>query len=71
MTESGTKGLIVDSLAILSLWQIWKQRNAVVFNGNRRSEQAVFTMIKDECSLWVLAGGRGLRSLRIAHHFSE
>jgi hypothetical protein len=53
------------------LWQIWKQRNEVVFNGNRRSEQAVFIMIKDECSLWALAGGRDLGSFRIANHISE
>jgi hypothetical protein len=69
MTESGTRA--AHSLAILSLWQIWKQRNAVVFNGNRRSEQAVFIMIKDECSLWVSAGGRDLGSFRIANHISE
>ena len=48
MTESGTKA--AHSLTILRLWQIWKKRNAVVFNGERRSEQTTFTRIKDESS---------------------
>ena len=67
MTDRGTKA--AQSLAILTQWQIWKQRNAVVFNGNRKPEHAVFAEIKDECSTWIAAGKRVLSTLKIAQRF--
>lgn len=54
MTAEGTKA--AHTIAILSLWHIWKERNSRVFNGIRCAEQAVFTRIRDECSDWILAG---------------
>ena len=51
MTNDGTKA--AHFLAILTTWDIWKERNARVFNGNRSVEQAVFTRIRDECADWV------------------
>lgn len=63
MTAGGTK--VAHSIAILTLWHIWKERDARVFNGIRSLEQAVFTRIKDGCSDWV-SGGRVLSYLRIA-----
>jgi len=45
ITNDGTKA--AHSLAILTTWHIWKERNARVFNGNRGAEQ---TRIKDECA---------------------
>ena len=54
ITDKGTKA--AHSLSILTLWQVWKQRNAVILKGERKSEQAVFIEIKDECSTWAAAG---------------
>jgi len=56
--EETTKA--AHSIAILTLWHIWKQRNAIVFNGERCQEQAVFTWITDECLVWASAGERAL-----------
>lgn len=66
MIEGGTKP--AHSIAILTLWHIWKQRNATVFNGERISEQAVAIRIKDERLNWASAGGRALSYLRIEHY---
>jgi hypothetical protein len=43
------------SISILTLWHIWKERNARVFNRTRNSEQVVLTRIKDEFANWVSA----------------
>jgi hypothetical protein len=67
MIEGGTKA--AHSIAILTLWHLWKERNAVVFNGERSPEQAVATRIKDECLNWAMAGGRSLSYLRIEHYY--
>jgi hypothetical protein len=64
MTEVGTKA--AHSVAILSLWYIWKERSARVFNDSRCTEQAVFARIRDECYDWISAGGRVLSYIRIA-----
>lgn len=54
MTKRGTKA--AHSVAILTVWHIWKERNAIVFNRDRSSEHAVFAKIKEECSIWASAG---------------
>jgi hypothetical protein len=51
MMEGGTRD--APSLAILTLWHIWKERNFRAFNDMPSLEQAIFTRIKDECSDWV------------------
>ena len=61
VTREGTKA--AHSLTTLSLWCIWKQRNAVVFRESRRTAHAVSMEVKDVCSLWSMAGGRFLRPL--------
>ena len=54
MMEGGTRD--AHSLAILTLWHIWKERNVRVFNDITSLEQAVFTRKRDKCSDWVSAG---------------
>ena len=51
------------SLTILTLWGIWKQRNARVFRENAKPEHALFAEIKDACQLWAMAGGTFLKPL--------
>jgi hypothetical protein len=64
LTAGGTKE--AHSVAILTLWHIWKERNARVFNIARSTEQAVLTRIKDELSDWASARRGVLSSQRIA-----
>jgi hypothetical protein len=63
MTVGGNKE--AHSLAILTVWHIWKERNARVFNESSSGEQSVFTRTKDKCSDWASAGRRGLSFPRI------
>jgi hypothetical protein len=65
MTVGGNKE--AHSLAILTVWHIWKERNARVFNESSSGEQSVLNRIKDECSNWASARrrGQGLSFLRI------
>jgi hypothetical protein len=56
MTERGSK--MAHTLAILTLWCIWKHRNAAVFNASTSTVLQVVARIKDEASLWASAGGR-------------
>lgn len=60
-TDRGTKA--AHLIAILTLWHVRKERNARVFNEDRSMEQAVFTRIRDECSVWISAGGEYLATL--------
>lgn len=66
MIEKGTKA--AHSIAILTIWHIWKERNARVFNDSRSTELVVVNRIKDECSDWITAGGKSLRSLRLGNN---
>jgi hypothetical protein len=51
---------VVASLAMLILWEVWKERNNRVFNNKRAPSQVVFDRVKDEARLWVLAGAKNL-----------
>lgn len=55
MTNQGSK--MAHTLAILTLWCLWKQRNAVIFRDSRRTEQTLFSEIKDTCATWSLCRG--------------
>jgi hypothetical protein len=50
----------VASLAMLILWEVWKERNNRVFNNKRAPSQVVFDRVKAEARLWVLAGAKNL-----------
>jgi hypothetical protein len=57
-TRQNRKG--VASLAMLMLWEVWKERNNRVFNNKRASSQVVFDRVKNEARLWVIAGAKNL-----------
>lgn len=53
----------VNSLIILGAWMIWKHRNACVFEGVSPSVNTILSLLKDEQSLWCLAGAKKLQGL--------
>jgi hypothetical protein len=53
----------VNSLIILGAWTIWKHRNACVFDGVSPSINLIISELKDEYSLWCLAGAKKLQGL--------
>jgi hypothetical protein len=44
----------------------WKHRNACVFDSVAPSVNSIMRELKDECSLWCLAGSRKLQGLELA-----
>jgi hypothetical protein len=67
MVEPGSKK--AHTLAILTLWCIWSQRNAAVFNNKTSTAAQVFAPIKDESFLWASAGAKVLRPLPVENNF--
>lgn len=51
------------SLAMLIVWEIWKERNARVFDRKEMSTQALLAKIKGEAHAWLWAGARPLEFL--------
>ena len=49
-----------DSFVIATVWHLWKQRNARVFNRNDhvRSAPSLVQQIQEEIKLWKMAGVR-------------
>jgi hypothetical protein len=55
------KGL--NTLIILVTWEIWKHRNACVFEGAQPSVQWLLQTVSSERVLWCLAGASKLKEL--------
>ncbi|KAG2648494.1 hypothetical protein PVAP13_1NG025700 [Panicum virgatum] len=53
----------LNSLIILVTWEIWKHRNACVFEGARPSVQLLLQTVSSECALWCMAGASKLKEL--------
>jgi hypothetical protein len=64
-TVSVEKGLQkgFNSLVILFSWELWKHRNACVFDGLQPQAQCVLAQVAVESHWWCLARASGL------HHF--
>jgi hypothetical protein len=52
-----------NSLVVLVVWELWKHRNACVFQGSRPAVQSVVQAVMAEGHLWCLAGAAALRGL--------
>ncbi|WVZ53725.1 hypothetical protein U9M48_004630 [Paspalum notatum var. saurae] len=52
-----------NSLVILVSWELWKHRNACVFEGARPHLQLVLTTVASEGLLWCRAGASGIQEL--------
>jgi hypothetical protein len=55
------KGLY--STIILITWEIWKERNARVFNNKSSMASALLQRIKDESENWIMAGTKHLADI--------
>jgi hypothetical protein len=56
----------VNTLVLLDTWIIWKHRNACVFEGASPSVNTILSDLKDEHSLWCMAGAKNLQGLGLA-----
>ena len=56
--STSRKGL--KSAIILITWEIWKERNARVFNNTFTMPSTLLQRIKSESSNWILAGAKHL-----------
>uniref|UniRef100_A0A3B6FNS0 Uncharacterized protein n=1 Tax=Triticum aestivum TaxID=4565 RepID=A0A3B6FNS0_WHEAT len=48
------------SLMMLISWEIWSERNARIFRNTAAPSAALVSKIKEELSLWALAGAKHL-----------
>ena len=55
------KGL--NSIVTLTVWAIWKHRNAVIFDGLHPSTDDLVLSIQDDARLWDKAGAKGLAAI--------
>jgi hypothetical protein len=55
------KGL--NSFIILVAWELWKHRNACLFEQHRPNVQEVLRAVRDESSLWCSAGAKKIQEL--------
>jgi hypothetical protein len=55
------KGLA--TLTLLTVWEIWQERNARVFRKKLAPTFIILDKIKSEARLWILAGAKGLGDL--------
>ena len=53
----------ITTVALLTTWEIWNERNARVFKNKSSPPTVVFDRIKREARLWVLAGAKCLGNL--------
>ena len=53
----------VRSVAMLITWEVWKERNARIFNRQETSVTMLLEKIKAEANLWIVAGAKALRDV--------
>lgn len=60
MASTSPSRKAVSTLTLLITWEVWKERNAHVFNNKSTPPLVILENIKTETRLWVLAGARCL-----------
>jgi hypothetical protein len=50
-------------MLLLTVWEIWKERNSHIFQRRERSVSALLSTIKEEAALWGTAGVAKLREI--------
>nr|TKW19476.1 hypothetical protein SEVIR_4G022300v2 [Setaria viridis] len=53
-----------DTLFILIIWRLWKERNVRLFNDCPSTVQHLLKSIREESELWIQAGAHRLKSLK-------
>jgi hypothetical protein len=53
------------SLALLTVWEVWFERNSRVFHNKQSLSFVVVNKIKEEARLWVIAGAKKLGSIML------
>ena len=49
------------SLIVLTIWEVWRERNSRVFMKECRQVQKIMESIYDEANMWAHAGNKGLQ----------
>lgn len=52
-----------DSLVLLTVWMLWKERNSRVFQRSAVVARELSRRIAEEVELWKLSGAKGLASI--------
>ncbi|XBJ02722.1 hypothetical protein VPH35_022034 [Triticum aestivum] len=53
------------SLMLLIFWELWNERNARIFRNNAVLVGVIVARIKEETSLWSMAGARHLGNIML------
>ena len=48
------------SIAVLTVWHLWKHRNGCLFDGDQPAVGRAVHMIQEEARLWARAGAKGM-----------
>jgi hypothetical protein len=54
---------VMASLAMLVSWDVWKERNTLVFRNHSSAVAMVVARIKEEAAMWSLAGAKALTNV--------
>ena len=49
-----------SSLVILTLWQVWKERNRRIFQHQQNDVMGMVAIIKEEARAWIISGANFL-----------
>jgi hypothetical protein len=58
--KKGQSKKVMESLAMLASWKVWKERNTRVFQTNASTTMMIIYKIKEKTVLWSLAGAKAL-----------
>ena len=62
-SDSGHQGKGIQTLVLLVIWSLWKERNNRIFKQQELSSPRFIAMLRDEVRTWIFAGAKHLDSL--------